>query len=415
VTTSVTTCPPPTSALRRAWRGALALFVLAGLTGALYRFAVAFVWTPDEMGGLVLGNVRHAHSHLMYFGWATPALMALIAHAVQQTTGRRMRGIGPVLGVVLGLALLAYPPFLLWGYTPAVIGTARLPLSVIAAGLNVIGWYAFVLVYARATRGLDRSPALRVFDLALVFLVLSTMGAWGLPVSQAVGFGGEPLKAALTHLFLDTFSEGWFVLGVLGLAYLAAQRTDGDTPLGPVFVAMAGVPFTFALALPTGFVPPLWKGLASVGGGLVGLGLLATVAVLWPRVRSVPHGWLWRVALALLALKAAGQVVVACATGVNWAALHGLRILYLHLMLLGFVTLGLFAAAETAFRLNAPSRLMTIAVGVVLGTLIPLTSWWPGALGGMWTLYAAATAALALVVVATYALLPMWAGLRRRE
>lgn len=406
--------PATSSTLRRVWTGALALFVLAGLTGALYRFAVAFVWTPDEMGGLVLGNVRHAHSHLMYFGWATPALMALMTHAVRRITGRPLHGVGPVLAIVLVLALLAYPPFLLWGYTPAVIGAARLPLSVIAAGLNVIGWYAFAAVYVRATRDLDRGPALRVFDLALAFLVLSTVGAWGLPLSQAFGLANEPLKAALTHLFLDTFSEGWFVLGVLGLAYHAARESGRGLPLWPVFVAAAGVPFTFALSLPAGFVPALWKGLASVGSGLVGVGLLAAVAVLWQRLRSAPQGWLWRFALGLLALKAAGQVVVAFAPGVNWAALHGLRILYLHLMLLGFVTLGLFAAAGAAFPHVQGSRAMAAAVGLLLLSLLPLTGWWPGVLGGTWTLYTAATASLLPIAAASYALATTFVGSEHR-
>ena len=38
------------------------------------------------MVGLSLGNIRHAHSHLMYMGWVTPALMALVAHAVDFLT-----------------------------------------------------------------------------------------------------------------------------------------------------------------------------------------------------------------------------------------------------------------------------------------------------------------------------------------
>jgi hypothetical protein len=416
VSTPALSPPPPPTALRRAWAGALALFVLAGLTGVLYRFAVAFVWTPDEMGGLVLGNVRHAHSHLMYFGWATPALMALIAHAVRRRTGQPIRGIGPILGAVLALALLAYPPFLLWGYAPAVLGDARLPLSVIAAGLNVIGWYAFAVAYARATRDHERDAALRVFDLALAFLVLSTVGAWGLPLSQAAGIASEPLKAALTHLFLDTFSEGWFVLGVLGLAYAAADERRHVPPLWPVLVAAVGVPFTFALALPAGFVPPLWKGLASVGGGLVGLGLLAAVAVLWRRLGARRSGGLWRIALGLLALKATGQICVALSPGVNWAAFHGLRVLYLHLMLLGFVTLGFFAAAEAAFGAGPPgaerrARAMAVAVGLLLATLFPLTGFWPPLLGGEWALWAAAFAALGPVLVAACILMPL---MRRR-
>lgn len=399
----------PTSSRRngvRMWGAALGLFILAGLTGVLFRCALAFGWGPAEMGGLLLGNVRHAHSHLMYFGWATPALMVLIAHTVECRTGQPMRGVGPVLVLALVLALLAYPPFLLWGYAPAVLGTARLPLSVMAAGFNVLGWYAFAVVYARATRGVQRDAVLHVFDLALFFLVFSTLGAWGLPITQAIGVGTEPLKAALTHVFLDTIGEGWFVLGVLGLAYAAAAETGRPAARWPVLVAALGVPFTFALALPAGFVPPLWMWLARFGGVAVAVGLLAAVVVLWQRLAGHRVGWLWHIALTLLALKAVGQFVVAVVPGMDWASLHGLRILYLHLMLIGFVTLGLFAAAEAAFEAIGSTGLkaMVGVVAALLATLVPLTGLWPTALSGTWVLYAAAMAACLPVLVGMYIL-----------
>jgi len=56
---------------RWAWRTSLTFFVLAGLTGFLFRLELTY----GGSFGMNLVNVRHAHSHLMYFGWATPALM----------------------------------------------------------------------------------------------------------------------------------------------------------------------------------------------------------------------------------------------------------------------------------------------------------------------------------------------------
>lgn len=60
---------------RLAWRGGLALFVLAGATGAWMRFSFLYGFPA----GLVFQNMRHAHSHLMYFGWTTPVIMGLLA------------------------------------------------------------------------------------------------------------------------------------------------------------------------------------------------------------------------------------------------------------------------------------------------------------------------------------------------
>lgn len=384
--------------LRRAWAGALGVFVLAGLTGAFYRYAIAFGGGPVAAWGLDLGNVRHAHSHLMYFGWATPALMALMAHYVRRLTGRRVRGAGLVLGIVFTTALLAFIPFLLYGYRPALIGDARLPLSVMAAGFNVLGWYAFMVVYGRATRDVPRAGALAVFDVAFFCLLLATLGAWGLALLKPLGLESPALAAALTHVFLDLFSEGWFVLGVLGLAYAEAEAAGIRVPRWPVWVAAAGVPFTFALALPAAFVPPVWKVLASVGSVLTGAGLLLAAAGV---ARRLPRG-LWHLALGLLALKAAGQVLVALTPALSWTLLGGFRVLYLHLMLLGFVTLGLVAAARVALGADAARGAwgMGAAVVLLLASLVPLTAVWPAALAGRWVFVFAAAAAFAPVLAA---------------
>jgi hypothetical protein len=362
--------------LRWAWRGALALFVLAGLTGAFFRFALAHGGTL----GLDLTNVRHAHSHLMYFGWVTPALMALIALRVPQLGARPMPRVRVVIGATFAVALLAYPPFLLFGYSPAVIGGAPLPLSVMAAGLNVLTWYAFTVLYRRARREAPDVLPLRLFDLALGFLVLATLGAWGLPVLQVTGSENVALKTALTHVFLDAFSEGWFVFGALGLAASEA-RTESRLAGWGVWLAAAGVPFTFALGMPSSLVPPLFAGLASIGGVLVGVGLLLVVAALGSRVSG-----LWQFVLGLLALKALAEVAVSAVPGAGWTAVPHLRILYLHLMLLGFVTLGLVAAARTVWGTDTTRGVLPFAAAVVvlLLSLVLLTPAWPPAWRGAW-------------------------------
>ena len=105
-----------------------------------------------------------------------------------------------------------------------------------------------------------------------------------------------------------------------------------------------------------------------------------------------------------LTLKAVGQFVVAVVPEMNRAALYALRILYLHLMLIGFVTLGLFAAAEAAFNEIGSTSLvaMVVAVAILLAALVPLTPLWPSTLTGAWVL--AAIAALCPVLAGVYVL-----------
>ena len=132
------------------WLAAIGCFVIAGSTGSLLRFGLL----SGLPAGLGLVNVRHAHSHLMYFGWVTPALMVLIVAWLPRLTGRSLSArFLWVMGVIIGFALLAYVMFIQYGYQPAEIDGRRLPLSVLAATLNVLAWYAYAYLYYRATCG----------------------------------------------------------------------------------------------------------------------------------------------------------------------------------------------------------------------------------------------------------------------
>ncbi len=285
----------------------------------------------------------------------------------------------------------------------------------IASGLNVFAWYAFVYVYVRARRygprGAESLPV-RLFDLSLWFLVLATLGAWGLPAMQVFGIENPALMTALTHLFLDLFSEGWFVLGVLGLVAAEGSRRgpavrkrhDGTAATWGVRLMVAGLPFTFALAMPSAMVPPLFEMLAHAGGALVAAGTLLVVAALWPGARGV----LWRFALAALAVKGLAEGAYSVLPGMDWAAHPAFRVLYLHVMLLGFVSVGLVSAARTAWgRAATPGRrAFAVAVAGLLASLVPLTPLWPAAWGGRWTYALAALLALGPALVALRMLTP---------
>jgi hypothetical protein len=412
-------------ALSRYWRLALACFVLAGTTGALYRFGLVLglPW------GLALTNVRHAHSHLMYFSWVTPALMALVVARLPEVLPdgwdvpvRRFRW--PIVGaLVLGLA--AYPFFLLFGYQPVAVGSARLPLAAVIGSLNTFAWYGFVWAYVKTTWRAPRVLPLKLWDAAAAFLVLASLGGWGVALAGRLGIDSLFVTQAFTHLFLDLFADGWMVLALLGLATVSRPdlaRSAAATQA--LTLLIIGLPLTFLLTMPVGLVPPAMRAVAGLGGVLVGVALLMQGWLLRPR-SSVPDAatkgegdrakkmtdfarwqdsnrWsLWTTPLFFLMLRAIAEIGIALPVIARWAERMNLRISYLHWLLLGFVTLGLVAAANETWTFHPLKRWRAFTIGVILivVSLIPLTRLWPEAWSGLWVLWLAAIVTLIPVLV----------------
>jgi len=162
-----------------------------------------------------------------------------------------------------------------------------------------------------------------------------------------------------------------------------------------------GLPLVFLLAMPVNLVPTETRVIASLAGMLVIVGLLISVWALWP---AVSPSWLgWRVPLALLAMKALVGLGTILPAAAIWGQQNGLRVLYLHLLLLGFVTLGLVAAAREVWGGEAVpgQRWLVFTVLILLLTLLPLTGLWPEALRGRWALQLAAWVSLGPVIVVT--------------
>ncbi len=380
------------------WRAALSLFILASSTGALYRWGIVYglPW------GLSFANVRHAHSHLMYFGWVTPALMGLIAARLPRQNPRFRL----VIAATVVLAALAYLPFLLFGYDVIDIGGHRFPPGVIGASLNILAWYAFAWAYLQSTRGEARSFSLRFFDWALAFQLIASFGAWGRGVLVALKVDDPFVTTAMVDLFLDLFSDGWFVLALLGLAFSLHPSAQDSTSRRAQWLVIAGLPVTFLLGVPIELVPGGLRLFAGAGGLVVAIGLLLLARSLW---RAAPD-WGWRIPLAFLAFKAFAEMGLGIPALAAWGQDAGLRILYLHVLLLGFVSLGMVAAAKTIWGQESVrgGAWMAAAVIFLITTLIPLTRLVPAEWGGRWALLLAAIGALGPPIVATYMLAKAW-------
>lgn len=304
--------------------------------------------------------------------------------------------------------MLAYPLFLVYGYSPVQIGTDRMPIAVVGATLNLFPWYGFVGLYVVSTWRLSRTGALRLWDVAVGALVLATFRAWGLSLLPVFGGQSTLVKSALTHVFLDLFSEGWFVVSGLGVAF-ALLRPNTERPRWwVVWLIVIGLPGTFILGLPRSHLPFGMALIGRAGGAMVAVGLLSMVVLLGQTVSTGRLRWVWGVPLACLGLKGLGQLAGSLVPGLWLGTTHSLRILYLHLMLLGFLSLAFVAGVQTIWCRNKlrDVGVFYTTVGILLATLLPLTPW---VSGGILTYEIAAWATLGPVLAAG------WLVLRRRS
>ena len=343
---------------------ALFALALAASTGVLLRFGI-YLGMPAWAANY--GAVRHAHSHLMYFGWGTLGLMALIWARLPELTGRPLpRGVGLQMAITTVLSLASYPAFWPNGYGSTTIGGVSLPFGSITAALNGLPWFLFIALYLRATRALPARPLpVQLWDWALILLVLAAAGAMGVGVQAALGMESHALQEASLHLFLDLFATGWFTLAVLGLLWVWVGETGAEQGQWVAILALL-LSLTFALGMSPTVVPELVFWLAATAN----LGAALLLAVHWLRLlrrrRALP-------ALALFGLSALGvYLLIAAAILVpglwRWAAGTQLRIFILHTLLLGWMSsalLGMILSSlgGMAGRLRAALS-VTWAVGV---------------------------------------------------
>lgn len=355
--------------MRWLWRAAVIAFAAAALAGFAFRGVIAWGWDL----GIGLTNLRHAHSHLMFFGWVTPAIFVLVAARLPELTGRaRPRALGPIIGATLALGFASFPLFAAFGYTKVAILGAELPPSVIVAGLSMIAWYGLVIVYARATWGLRRTAPLLALDLAFALLIASSLSAWALALVRPLGLDAAHIAPLLTHAFLDTFAEGFLPLAVIGL--LHAERSPARARRPALFALALSAPLAFAIAAPHDLVPPIVRAIACSAGVVWGLALFAQLQLFVradPRI-GVPVAAGLSVALARIAGSAAFGAI----------ELEGLRLLYLHALVLGMVSLALFGLARAALGAVSSLPALQLAALAVVASLIPLSSAWPRAWTG---------------------------------
>ena len=359
---------------KRIWQLSLFSFIIAALTGFLYRYGMLYP-IPEWMN---FANIRHAHSHLMFFNWISPPLMAWMAYSLAGVTQIQfLKSVKWCLYTMLFLGFLSFPFFLLYGYHSVTIGSASLPIAAIISGLVMITWYWFAWLWIQQRKSEPDSLFLLFYDAALLALIISSFGAWGVSIFQFTVIDSPLIASAMTHFFLAVFTEGWAVLAIFGMMWERVEQKNISFKTGWLWIPiLTGSMLIFPYSLNQSLITPAMLIAAKTGLILISF---STLLNLWFFIKNGPKpGFGIKTVIGLLILKV--MFLIGALLPINiWPGEHGLRVLYLHLLLLGVLSIVIIEWFEPR-HYRTTKNFFVLTVLLLIVSLTTISGYWPASL-----------------------------------
>lgn len=283
-------------------------------------------------------NVLHAHSHFAFGGWVMPALFLLIlrffpelATAAAYPHWKRVI----ILTIVSAYGmLLSFPA---QGYTA---------ISIIFSTLSIsAGFYAGYLVHRTAPRQFCTSSS-SFLKAAFFFFFISSLGPFATGPLIAMGMTGSDIYYNVIYFYLHFQYNGFFTFIVMAVLYRLIEPTRPFNNGRSVFTLLcsACIP-AFALSL-------LWSDppvIVHMTGGIAAILQLVAIALLLKdisglRWKNERFTFLFRLAMAAFIVKSILQLLSALPAVAQLAFQNrNFIIAYLHLVLIGFITIFIFS------------------------------------------------------------------------
>lgn len=287
-------------------------------------------------------NILHTHSHLAMLGWGHLMLVAGMVFGLVKGKDQIKDYKRLFLGTVIALLGMLFSfPFQGYG-----------PISISFSTLHMLLSYGFAYKLLKVIRSVEKTPATRLIRLAIWFMMLSTLGLWAVgPVSATLGRMNE-LYFMTVQWFIHFQLNGWFVLGALGLILLYFEERGFQIPW-PTYqewILSISVIMTFMLAVTWAVPKPIFfqiNGMAVIIQLIAYFWILKSVSKLFKtnHIRGIAK-LLLILALASLLAKAILQgILVFPSIAVISYSIRIYVIGFLHLVLLGIMTMGVSAVA----------------------------------------------------------------------
>ena len=350
----------------RNWAGLCLLNLLIVATlGVLLRYKGAFYMPFFNYEYLL-----NAHSHFAFSGWVTTALFTALVYFLYRT------------GV-------AVSPFYRWmfrlnqlssfGMLVSFAWEGYAAVSISFSTLSILFSYWFAIQYWRDLRGVAAPrPVIDCIRLALVFLVLSSAGPYLLGYSMSHGVGNRAFYYNAIYLYLHFQYNGWFSFSVLGLFFWTAHK--GGVPQQTIsrvtgWMGFACIP-AYCLSL-LWTVPPWWVWFAAATAATAqAIALTILIRMIW-KGRSGLHympRWtktVWSLSLVAFVIKIMLQLFsVIPSMGRLAFGFRPVIIAYLHLVLLGFISLFILGFFFYTGMFRASSKLQSAGLSIFIAGIV---------------------------------------------
>ncbi len=338
--------------------------LIVAVLGVLMRYKIAFYLPFVEQKHLL-----HAHSHFAFTGWITQALMILLIHWLSGQKAdfsfRKYKWLLIANAAVAYGMLLSFP---VQGYGV---------ISITFSTFSIVVSYVFAVVYWRDLNTLTQSLSRYWFKAALLFSVVSSAGTFALSAMMATKTIHQNWYLAAIYFYLHFQYNGWFFFACMGLFYSLIEYVLPAGKLKTVF-------WLFALAcVPAYILSALWLPLPEWVHTIVSIAAVAQI-VAWiillaaifkkqqlPVLITGHVKWI----LTLVALAASVKLLLQVGSTIHFLSnlafsFRPIVIGYLHLVLLGVITLFIVAYSLAKEIIPPGSKIKTGVIVFIVGILL---------------------------------------------
>ncbi|MFL5739144.1 MAG: hypothetical protein ACJ75B_02925 [Flavisolibacter sp.] len=338
-------------------RFALFNFFLVTLLGLLLRSYFFLPSTPFEYKYLL-----HGHSHFAFGGWIQPLLLWIILQYFpslsSQVKYHHWRNI-VALTLVSSYGMLASFPFQGYG-----------PVSIVFSTVAVLSGYYLTMVLWKASNPTKMDPSMRILRAGLLYQVLASIGPFATGPLIAMGKAGSPLYFDSIYFYLHFQYNGWFCFLLLSVVYSLLKNPIHGKKVFLLFIS--GTFLSFFLSTLWNHPPSGFYILGGLGALLQLVGVLFVLKDFNKLEQHIFYALLLKLGMAAFVAKIILQTLSAIPAVADLAYQNRTFIIaYLHLVLLGFISLSGFSLM---IRCLLPTIILRIGIVIFIFALFATES-----------------------------------------